>query len=206
MKRVRDYAEVKGEGAITPDIAEIALNQLRIDALGLEHADREILLTIIEKFRGGPVGLGAGMRSTMASRISSMPMPSLALAGREGRSRPVRAAPRVGRRARRDALARGHPRADARGRGRARRLHADAPLARDEPGDPGERAPRAAGRHESCAARLPLGLFDKLKWRRQSTGWLSLSRMIEQGHQKDANQDGAQDSNRRGDCDTRFHG
>lgn len=64
LKRVRDYAEVKGEGGITPGIAEVALNQLRIDTLGLEYADREILLTIIEKFHGGPVGLSTIAAST----------------------------------------------------------------------------------------------------------------------------------------------
>ncbi|MFA6511823.1 MAG: Holliday junction branch migration DNA helicase RuvB [Patescibacteria group bacterium] len=64
LKRVRDFAEVEGEGTITPGITEIALNNLRIDSLGLEHADREILLTIIEKFRGGPVGLSTLAAST----------------------------------------------------------------------------------------------------------------------------------------------
>lgn len=64
LKRVRDFAEVEGEGAITPGIAELAMNKLRIDSLGLEHADREILLAIIEKFRGGPVGLSTIAAST----------------------------------------------------------------------------------------------------------------------------------------------
>lgn len=64
LKRVRDFAEVEGEGAVTPSIAEAAMDKLRIDALGLEHADREILLTIIEKFHGGPVGLSTLAAST----------------------------------------------------------------------------------------------------------------------------------------------
>ncbi len=57
LKRVRDYAEVKGDGKITKDIAERALQTLDIDPLGLDHVDRKILRFIIEKFQGGPVGL-----------------------------------------------------------------------------------------------------------------------------------------------------
>jgi len=57
LKRVRDYAQVKGEGIITEKIASEALNMLEIDNMGLELADRNILKAIIEKFEGGPVGL-----------------------------------------------------------------------------------------------------------------------------------------------------
>lgn len=57
LKRVRDYAQVKGRGIITEDIAKEALNMLEIDDMGLEPADRNILKVIIEKFEGGPVGL-----------------------------------------------------------------------------------------------------------------------------------------------------
>ncbi len=57
LKRVRDYAQVKGQGIITEDIAKEALNMLEIDDMGLEPADRNILKVIIEKFEGGPVGL-----------------------------------------------------------------------------------------------------------------------------------------------------
>lgn len=59
LKRVRDFAQVKGEGIITEEIAKKALNFLEIDEMGLETADRKILKTIIEKFNGGPVGLQA---------------------------------------------------------------------------------------------------------------------------------------------------
>lgn len=57
LKRVRDYADIIHDGAITPDVAEAALNMLAIDPLGLDHVDRRLLATIIEKFGGGPVGL-----------------------------------------------------------------------------------------------------------------------------------------------------
>jgi len=59
LKRVRDFAQVKGNGHITPDIAKQALAMLEIDELGLEPIDRQILRLIIEKFDGGPVGLQA---------------------------------------------------------------------------------------------------------------------------------------------------
>ena len=57
LKRVRDYASVLGDGAITLEIAKIALNKLEIDALGLDETDRKMLETIITKYKGGPVGL-----------------------------------------------------------------------------------------------------------------------------------------------------
>jgi len=57
LKRVRDYAQVKGKGIITETIAKEALDMLEIDEMGLEPADRNILKAIIEKFEGGPVGL-----------------------------------------------------------------------------------------------------------------------------------------------------
>lgn len=57
LKRVRDYAQVKTGGIVNLEVAEAALSMLEIDALGLDHIDRELLKTIIEKFGGGPVGL-----------------------------------------------------------------------------------------------------------------------------------------------------
>jgi holliday junction DNA helicase RuvB len=57
LKRVRDFAQVKYDGIITEEIANIALNMMDVDKLGLDHIDRNILLTLIEKFQGGPVGL-----------------------------------------------------------------------------------------------------------------------------------------------------
>lgn len=57
LRRVRDFAEVRGRGEITCAIADLALNMLDIDAHGFDHQDRRLLLSIIEKFDGGPVGL-----------------------------------------------------------------------------------------------------------------------------------------------------
>ena len=57
LKRVRDFAQVKYDGVITEEVANYALNLLDVDTYGLDHIDRMILLTMIEKFQGGPVGL-----------------------------------------------------------------------------------------------------------------------------------------------------
>ncbi|MBD3860448.1 Holliday junction branch migration DNA helicase RuvB [Bacillus sp. 28A-2] len=57
LRRVRDFAQVLGNHAITQDIAEDALERLQVDRLGLDHIDHKLLLSMIEKFRGGPVGL-----------------------------------------------------------------------------------------------------------------------------------------------------
>ena len=57
LKRVRDYAQVKGKGIIDSDIANYALGRLEIDALGLDNTDRRMLKTIIDFYDGGPVGL-----------------------------------------------------------------------------------------------------------------------------------------------------
>ena len=57
LKRVRDYAMVCADGAITLEVANDALNMLDIDKLGLDYIDRNVLMTMIEKFDGGPVGL-----------------------------------------------------------------------------------------------------------------------------------------------------
>ena len=57
LKRIRDYAEVVGEGVISLDIAKKALQMLEVDDLGLDHIDRRLLKTMITKFGGGPVGL-----------------------------------------------------------------------------------------------------------------------------------------------------
>ena len=58
LRRTRDFAEIKGDGTITKEIAEFALNALDVDQHGLDEMDNRILSTIIEKFNGGPVGLG----------------------------------------------------------------------------------------------------------------------------------------------------
>ncbi len=64
LKRVRDYAEVRGAGVVTEDVAASALDLLEVDGVGLDRLDREILMTICAKFSGGPVGL-----STLAAAI-----------------------------------------------------------------------------------------------------------------------------------------
>lgn len=64
LRRVRDFAMVKGNGHITLDIAHIALEALNIDKFGLDEIDNKILTTIIDKFKGGPVGL-----STIATAL-----------------------------------------------------------------------------------------------------------------------------------------
>ncbi|WP_373599654.1 Holliday junction branch migration DNA helicase RuvB [Paraclostridium bifermentans] len=57
LKRVRDYAQVRADGNITDEVANDALELLGVDSLGLDYVDEKLLNTIIEKFRGGPVGL-----------------------------------------------------------------------------------------------------------------------------------------------------
>ena len=59
FKRVRDYALVKGNGIIDVEIAEVSLDKLKVDALGLDETDYNLLKAIIEKFNGGPVGIEA---------------------------------------------------------------------------------------------------------------------------------------------------
>ena len=59
LRRVRDYAQVRADGSITPDVTARALEMLEVDAHGLDEIDRRVLLTIIEKFGGGPVGVGS---------------------------------------------------------------------------------------------------------------------------------------------------
>ncbi len=65
LRRVRDYAQVRGDGTITLPLAREALDLLNVDPLGLDDVDRRVLRTIIEKYRGGPVGL-----NTIAASVS----------------------------------------------------------------------------------------------------------------------------------------
>jgi Holliday junction DNA helicase RuvB len=65
LRRVRDFAQIKGDGTINNNITEFALNALNVDQCGLDEMDNKILKTIIEKFKGGPVGL-----TTIATAIS----------------------------------------------------------------------------------------------------------------------------------------
>jgi len=64
LRRVRDFAQIKGDGTIRNDITHTALEALHVDEFGLDEMDTKILLTLIDKFRGGPVGL-----STLATAI-----------------------------------------------------------------------------------------------------------------------------------------
>jgi len=68
LRRVRDYAQVRAEGKITGEVSDAALDLLNIDNQGLDDLDRRVLLCVIEKYRGGPVGL-----STIAASVSEEP-------------------------------------------------------------------------------------------------------------------------------------
>ena len=68
LRRVRDFAQIKGNGSIDIKIAQYALEALNVDAHGLDEMDNKILTTIIEKFKGGPVGI-----STIATAVSESP-------------------------------------------------------------------------------------------------------------------------------------
>ncbi|MFN8276003.1 MAG: Holliday junction branch migration DNA helicase RuvB [Chitinophagales bacterium] len=68
LRRVRDFAQIKGEGIITLEIARYALEALHVDALGLDEMDNRIIQAIIEKFKGGPVGL-----NTIATAVGEEP-------------------------------------------------------------------------------------------------------------------------------------
>ena len=68
LRRVRDFAQIKGDGTITLPITQIALTALNVDKHGLDEMDNRILSTIIEKFKGGPVGL-----STIATAVGEDP-------------------------------------------------------------------------------------------------------------------------------------
>jgi Holliday junction DNA helicase RuvB len=65
LRRVRDFAQIKGNGSIDVEISRYALNALNVDSFGLDEMDNKILFTIIDKFKGGPVGL-----STLATAVS----------------------------------------------------------------------------------------------------------------------------------------
>jgi Holliday junction DNA helicase RuvB len=65
LRRIRDFAEVEADGSIDISVARNALNRLEVDSIGLDSSDRRMLLTVIEKFEGGPVGV-----ETLAAAIS----------------------------------------------------------------------------------------------------------------------------------------
>jgi Holliday junction DNA helicase RuvB len=65
LRRVRDYAQVRADGRITQSVAQTALNLLDVDRFGLDEIDQKIMMTILDKYRGGPVGVG-----TIAASIS----------------------------------------------------------------------------------------------------------------------------------------
>lgn len=70
LRRVRDYAEVKRDGIITLEVAKEALELLEVDSLGLDDTDKNVIMTIIEKFGGGPVGLDTLAASTGEERTT----------------------------------------------------------------------------------------------------------------------------------------
>ncbi|PKM96007.1 MAG: Holliday junction branch migration DNA helicase RuvB [Firmicutes bacterium HGW-Firmicutes-1] len=71
LKRVRDFAQVKFDGIITKDVANSALNLLEVDTLGLDKNDRKMLLTMIEKYNGGPVGLDT-LAATICEEVDTV--------------------------------------------------------------------------------------------------------------------------------------
>lgn len=83
LKRVRDFAQVKYEGDITREVADYALDILDVDKLGLDQNDREYLLTIMEKFKGGPVGIDtiAAAMSEDAGTLADVIEPYLLMNG-----------------------------------------------------------------------------------------------------------------------------
>lgn len=70
LKRVRDYAQIKADGIITLDVARQALDLFEVDSIGLDEVDRKILLTMIEKFGGGPVGVDTLAASTGEENVT----------------------------------------------------------------------------------------------------------------------------------------
>jgi Holliday junction DNA helicase RuvB len=68
LRRIRDFAQIKGDGTITPEITEIGLSALNVDQNGLDEMDNKILSIIIDKFNGGPVGVG-----TIATAVGEQP-------------------------------------------------------------------------------------------------------------------------------------
>ena len=70
LRRVRDYAQVIGDGRITQAVARRALDEMEVDKFGLDEVDRKILSAIIEKFDGGPVGIGTISASISEERES----------------------------------------------------------------------------------------------------------------------------------------
>ncbi len=70
LKRIRDYSQVKGDGTITLKLAKQALEMLEVDELGLDHIDRRLLMSMITKFDGGPVGLDTLSASTQEEAVT----------------------------------------------------------------------------------------------------------------------------------------
>ena len=70
LRRVRDFSQVRGNGTINMEITQKSLDALRIDRLGLENLDREILLTIMTRFKGGPVGIDAISAAVGEERVT----------------------------------------------------------------------------------------------------------------------------------------
>ena len=71
FKRVRDFAMVDGDGSITLEVTEKALDRLKVDKMGLDNTDRELLSAIIYKFNGGPVGVEA-LSSSIGEEVTTI--------------------------------------------------------------------------------------------------------------------------------------
>ena len=82
LRRVRDYAQVKGNGIICVSTADRALNMLKVDEQGFDHMDRRLLLAIMEKFEGGPVGVES--LAAAIGDVAGAARPSRVGAGRVG--------------------------------------------------------------------------------------------------------------------------
>jgi Holliday junction DNA helicase RuvB len=89
LKRVRDYAQVRADGIITFDVASDALAIFEVDKLGLDNTDHRLLLTIIEKFGGGPVGLATGEESETIEDVYEPYLLQLGFINRTPRGRVV---------------------------------------------------------------------------------------------------------------------
>ncbi len=68
LRRVRDYAQVRANGVVSRSVAETALDLLEVDRFGLDEIDQKIMLTVLEKYRGGPVGV-----NTIAASVNEEP-------------------------------------------------------------------------------------------------------------------------------------
>ena len=86
LRRARDYAEVKADGRISISVAADALNMLKVDQCGLDHMDRRLIMSMIEKFDGGPVGVESLAALQLRGGQRRPPREMAVLGGRGSRS------------------------------------------------------------------------------------------------------------------------